>query len=685
MVFEPITFGRYVLLKRIAIGGMAEVFRAVAYGAEGFEKLVAIKRMLPHLSDDPQFVDMFVNEARLAANLNHGNIIQIFDFGTIKDLLFLSMEYVRGKNFAEIIDFLRAHDLSTPIELACHVAIQALNGLDYAHRALDRHGNPANLIHRDVSPPNIIVSFDGEVKIGDFGIAKAAETGIRTGSGVLKGKYAYMSPEQAGGLDMDPRTDIFSLGVCFYELLTLSEAFAGNSDLGVLRAIRAAEVTPPRELNPAIPEELESIMYRALEKDPDDRFKSAAEMRDALEQFMINENLRFSASWLSNFMSDIFRDEIEQEREQLLRETQEAEHLRDEATTAARLGAFDAGDVDTMIYPDLFVKMARRADRRASDVQDAGKEDSFAEETLPLGAPEDHEESTEEIERYQEEYSYSSSRPRPQLPSLDPEMGDEIMTEEMSPAVAHASGLLPAVDFMRTDRGAQKPRDKKGASELPSFGEISDSGTEDFVQTDDLLAQVGSRQPEDEPTSAVDLAGDRTPLPETPRPGKRRGLLGAILLLILAGVLVGLYLYATQRRPTSMSGKAGLVPGPDGANADIKVAADETKDAGLAADGTAEPSDKAEPAGEPRASVDGGDPVADQNPASSTADASPDGGQAQPADSEPGGDNKAKPEKKKRRVRKKHYRRKRKKTRRKRHSPHRRTRKKKKRSSRRSR
>ncbi|HUU03811.1 MAG TPA: serine/threonine-protein kinase [Myxococcota bacterium] len=646
MVFEPTTFGRYILLKRIAIGGMAEVFRAVAYGAEGFEKLVAIKRMLPHLSDDPQFVDMFVNEARLAANLNHGNIIQIFDFGTIKDLLFLSMEYVRGKNFAEIIDVLKAHDLSAPIELACHVAIQTLNGLDYAHRALDRHGNPANLIHRDVSPPNIIVSFDGEVKVGDFGIAKATETGIRTGSGVLKGKYAYMSPEQAGGFDMDPRTDIFSLGVCFYELLTLIEAFGGNSDLGVLRAIRAAEVTPPRELNPAIPEELESIMYRALEKEPADRFESAAEMRDALEQFMISKNLRFSASWLSNFMRDIFRDEIEQERAQLVRETREAEHLRDEAKAVARLGAFDAGDVDTMIYPDLLAKMARRAARRDGPAPEP------LDDTLPLGAQEDREENTEEIERYQEEYSYSSSRPRPQLPSLDPETNDNVETAELSPALAQTSGLISAVDFMRTDRGAQKVR--------------ADRDNEDFVQTDDLLAQVGSRQPEYEPTSAEDLAGDEQPLADPPGGGRRLGLIGAIFLLLLAVVLVGLYLYATRRQPAAS--EAGADAG-----------ALEEQDAGIVAGQADGQSDAADQAIEPQPLADGGEPDADGRlqPLAADAGPSPDGGVVA-ADS--GGDKKVKPVKKRPR-RKKRYRHHRRKTRKKKHKPQRRTGKKKKKSS----
>ncbi len=171
MVFRPTTFGKYVLLKRIAIGGMAEVFRAKAFGAEGFEKLVAVKRMLPHLSADNQFVEMFINEAKLAAVLNHVNVAQIYDFGCIDKLYFISLEYVYGKDIADIIRVLRERNLTTPLELACFLMIEVLNGLDYAHRLCDPFGRPQGLIHRDVSPHNVLVSYEGEVKLVDFGIA----------------------------------------------------------------------------------------------------------------------------------------------------------------------------------------------------------------------------------------------------------------------------------------------------------------------------------------------------------------------------------------------------------------------------------------------------------------------------------------------------------------------------------
>lgn len=337
MVFRPDTFGKYVLLKRIAVGGMAEVFRARAYGAEGFEKTVAIKRMLPHLSSDDQFVGMFINEAKLTATLNHANIAQIYDFGCIENLYFLSMEYVFGKDLADLIRMLRDRGLAAPVELACHVMMGVLNGLDYAHRKVDSFGNLLNLIHRDTSPHNLIISYEGEVKIVDFGIAKAKSTTVQTTGGVLKGKYSYMSPEQAHGMVMDHRTDIFSLGICFYELLTLTKMFRGTSDLSVLEKVRETSFIPPRELNEAIPEELEKLLLKALEKNPEDRWESAAVWREALDDFLFHSNLHYSASWLSGFMNEIFRDELDREEDELVEEAEIAQQLRTGARRAARM------------------------------------------------------------------------------------------------------------------------------------------------------------------------------------------------------------------------------------------------------------------------------------------------------------------------------------------------------------
>ncbi|HOX43503.1 MAG TPA: protein kinase [Myxococcota bacterium] len=339
MVFRPMSFGKYVLLRRIAIGGMAEVFRAKAFGAEGFEKLVAIKRMLPHLSADHQFVSMFINEAKLAASLSHANIVQIYDFGCIDNLYYLSMEYVRGKDVADIIRALRERGLSAPIEMACYVMIQSLHGLGYAHSRTDGQGQPISLVHRDMSPHNLIVSHEGEVKILDFGIAKAKSSTVQTTGGVLKGKYSYMSPEQAHGMKVDSRTDLFSLGICFYELLTLTKMFHGQNDLSVLEKVRETNFIRPRDLNENIPEELERLLLKALEKNPDDRWSSAAEWREALESFLFKAGLHYSPSWLNNFMHELFREEIAKEQVQASEEDAKADDLRTEARRVARVEA----------------------------------------------------------------------------------------------------------------------------------------------------------------------------------------------------------------------------------------------------------------------------------------------------------------------------------------------------------
>jgi hypothetical protein len=349
MPFRPITFGKYALLKRIAIGGMAEVFRSKAFGAEGFEKLAAVKRMLPHLSSDSQFVGMFINEAKLAANLNHANIVQIYDFGCIEGQYFISMEYIHGKDIADIIRILRDRNLAAPQELACHIFIEVLNGLDYAHRLADPYGVTLDLIHRDMSPHNIILSYEGEVKIADFGIAKATSTTVHTTGGVLKGKYSYMSPEQANGKTMDHRSDIFSLAICFYELLTLTKMFHAESDLAVLEMVRETKLVHPREIDESIPEELEDILLKALEKNPTDRYATAGEMRDELERFLFASNLHFSTAWLAGFMHEIFREDLDREKTELAEEHETTQKLRSEARRAARVEEATIVGTDTVV------------------------------------------------------------------------------------------------------------------------------------------------------------------------------------------------------------------------------------------------------------------------------------------------------------------------------------------------
>src|SRR5437870_10721381 len=272
-------YGKYLLLDRIAVGGMAEIFLARQMGPEGFEKTVVLKRIRPHLDDKKSFVRMFLNEAKLAAQLNHPNIIQIHDLGKVGDSYFIAMEYLFGRDMRRVIPKAESMGISFPIVYACKVASQVLEGLYHAHRKTDVEGKPLGIVHRDITPENIFVSFDGGVKVLDFGIAKAANQGEMTRAGEIKGKLSYMSPEQCMGKPLDHRSDIFSLGVVLYEWVTGFKLFTGESDVAVLKSITDGKIYKPSYFKADVPEQIEQILMRALEKDPAARYQSAWEMQ----------------------------------------------------------------------------------------------------------------------------------------------------------------------------------------------------------------------------------------------------------------------------------------------------------------------------------------------------------------------------------------------------------------------
>ncbi len=283
-VTSPDRFGHYEILERIAAGGMAELSKARLSGPEGFQKIVAIKKILPHLADNDEFIAMFADEARLAAQLNHPNIVHIFDLGKIESGgYFIAMEYVEGRDLRAILQTAREVGTPLPPPLAVYVASKIAAALDYAHRRRDLEGKDLNIVHRDVSPPNILISYEGDIKLCDFGIAKAASKASQTQSGALKGKVPYMSPEQAWGRPLDRRSDIFSLGCVLYEMLTEEKLFRGDSDLSVLEKVRAAEVTPASTVNPEVPKSLDVVLLKALAREPDDRYANASDMLRDLE------------------------------------------------------------------------------------------------------------------------------------------------------------------------------------------------------------------------------------------------------------------------------------------------------------------------------------------------------------------------------------------------------------------
>ncbi len=306
-------FGSYVFLQKFAVGGMAELYKARKSGAKGFQKLFVAKKILPHLAMNDDFIGMLIDEAKVAALLDHPNIVRIYDLGKVEDSYCIVMEYVRGRDLRKVLN--RSAKLNTPIPIAeaCLIAASVLAGLSSAHTKKFK-GKELDIVHRDISPQNILVSFEGEVKIADFGIAKAANQSTETKAGVLKGKVSYMSPEQASGRPLDCRSDIFSAGVILYEMLTGRKLFHGESDMVTINKVRMAKVDPlPSSVNPSVPKELDGILMKALARDPSKRYQTAAEMEKEIYWLMRAEGYTADSYSLGEYVSGIFKEEREAE------------------------------------------------------------------------------------------------------------------------------------------------------------------------------------------------------------------------------------------------------------------------------------------------------------------------------------------------------------------------------------
>ncbi|HEX3694614.1 MAG TPA: serine/threonine-protein kinase [Polyangia bacterium] len=305
---QPIQFGKYTLFERIGRGGMADVYKGRIQGPEGFERVFVIKRILPHLSDEPTFIKMFVEEAKLSARLSHPNIVQVFELGAVEGEYFISMEYVRGRDLAETMRAIWKTMPPPRPEMVAYIGREACRALAYAHDLVDDNGRPLRMIHRDVSPSNIMLSYEGAVKLLDFGIAKAlGEAPETTKSGTMKGKYAYMAPEQTEGDDVDHRIDIFSCGIVLHEVLTGRRLFKGANDMQTIERVRKGDVAPPSYQNPLCPPELDAIVLKALARNRDDRFAHASEMADALDDVV--HAARFQPTHLAQQLHTLFPTE----------------------------------------------------------------------------------------------------------------------------------------------------------------------------------------------------------------------------------------------------------------------------------------------------------------------------------------------------------------------------------------
>jgi serine/threonine-protein kinase len=321
------------LIRKIAVGGMAEIFLALQRSVAGFEKVLVVKRVLPNLARDTEFVTMLLDEARIAATLNHPNIAQTYDVGQHDGQFYIAMEYVHGEDLRSIVRAMKAKNVTSfPLEHALAIILGMSAGLAYAHEQKTLDGEPMNLVHRDVSPQNVLVTFNGDVKLVDFGIAKAGRSKEEeTKSGKLKGKVPYMSPEQAQGLELDARSDIFALGVMLFELTTGRRLFRGQNEWDTLRMIVESEYPTPRSINPHLPERLERIIMRALEKDRDRRYQTARELQADLEDFIREQKLAVSALSLGEWMQMLFAEKLAQQKQMLAEGRQLAEVLAAQA------------------------------------------------------------------------------------------------------------------------------------------------------------------------------------------------------------------------------------------------------------------------------------------------------------------------------------------------------------------
>lgn len=303
-------FGPYRLVQQVAVGGMAEIHLAKTSGIAGFEKFVALKMIHPNFSEDDQFIQMLIDEAKISVQLQHVNIAQTFDLGRVGDTYYITMEYVDGADLYKLLRRASEADIITPVDVAAYIGKEMANGLDYAHRKRDMSGSPMNIVHRDISPQNVLISHSGEVKLVDFGIAKATMRARQTAVGVIKGKYYYMSPEQAWGEHVDHRSDIFSAGIVLYESLVGQMLYLEEDLHKLLEMVRRADIAPPTSLRPDIPPQLSKIVMHALARNPDDRYQTASDMAIDLERFLHRYSPVFTATKVAQYFEKVLGAEL---------------------------------------------------------------------------------------------------------------------------------------------------------------------------------------------------------------------------------------------------------------------------------------------------------------------------------------------------------------------------------------
>jgi serine/threonine-protein kinase len=383
---------RYRVVEKLESGGMAEVFRAESEGLQGFKKQVAIKRVLPHLSEKKKFISMFLDEARLSAQLSHSNCVQVFDIGVGDNAYFIVMEYVDGANLKAIAESLRKHGREFPVQPATLIALEICKGLSYAHELRDPNGVDLKIVHRDMSPPNVLVTKYGEIKIVDFGLAKANSQLERSEPGIIKGKFSYLSPEAAMGQEVDARTDIFAVGIILWELLAGQRLFLGETDFQTVKKVQQAVVPSISSINKAVPPELEKIITRTLAREPAARYQTARELGVDLNKFMFKFGQPVSTFDIASLVAVTMRDRARMRPQQgsiidkLIEEALlEFTSLKgDDAEQQSEGGKRAASQSASPLNPDQFVDPTNWANEIS--IGDLGKKPDPLHGNLPVEA-----------------------------------------------------------------------------------------------------------------------------------------------------------------------------------------------------------------------------------------------------------------------------------------------------------
>jgi serine/threonine-protein kinase len=519
-----IPFGNYQLTRRLARGGMAEVFLATQKGPESFERTVAVKRILPHLADISQFVDMFMDEARIAAKLSHPNIAHIYEFGRVDDSYFIAMEYIEGIDLSVII--LEGPARPLPFEHAARIIADVCAALHYAHSLDDKEGVPLGIVHRDISPQNILVSFGGAVKVVDFGIAKAAAHIERTRPGVVRGKFTYMSPEQVEGKPLDGRADLFCAGIVLYELCTCEALFPRTNPIEAMRRVRAADIPPPHRDGQSLPVQLERILRRALARRREERYRNAAEMQMDLEAYLR------TASQISN--SIILGEYFTTHYRKLRQQAAEAP----EGTAAAK-----PATAKTVGPPRPPVS----EEDKTLVVDDVHKDD--LEQSTIRSPASAHAAGT--IQRSDSALKAPEEQPSASGP-YEPLQSDQLVVDEQRPLVGYDTIIPVPADEQRTVLAPSR-------SEAALVGEPT---APDAIPSEGGDTGIDTQMPTVPPTplhaAHTVLFGTTIRIRSV---GRRVLVIGLVIAVALAGVLVGYWL-SNPGEPASGEGRAPTAP-PD--------------------------------------------------------------------------------------------------------------------------